>query len=277
MPPVSRTDAPAVRAPAATWHPVAAEGQPAAGSYVHDGPALTTGWHRHDLHQLEYACSGTMGLETELARFVLAPHQAAWIPAGTNHISTLGGARTISVFLAPDRYGDCPQQAAALVVTPLLREMVLHSVRWPLTRTTPDPVAEGFFTSLALLLPGWVEDCPPVALPVSSAPLTADAIAYTLEHLTTVTHARLSRALCTSERSLRRHFLADTGMTWREYVSLARLLKALGVLAASDDTISQVAATVGFSTPTAFSRAFLQRTGQTPSAYRRRVAPRPHS
>lgn len=242
-----------------------------AGAYVHDGPALSTRWHSHEMHQLEYACHGTVSVETAYARFVLPPHQAAWIPAGLQHISTLGDARTISIFLSPDLVDGTWPRARVLAMSPLLREMVLYAERWPITRVDPDPIADAFFVSLALLLPGWIAREAPFALPVSGDPLVASAINYTQDHLQDVTPAAMSRAVGASERTLRRRFAAETSMSWRDYLTLARILKAVALLATPGPTILEVATTVGFESATAFTRAFTRHTGETPSGYRRRI------
>lgn len=55
----------------------------AGGSLWHDGgPHLVTGWHFHDVHEIEYACRGMVEVKTKAAHYLLPPHQAAWIPAG---------------------------------------------------------------------------------------------------------------------------------------------------------------------------------------------------
>lgn len=243
-----------------------------AGSYVHDGPALATGWHSHGLHQLEYSCDGALGVETRHGRLVVWPQQVAWIPAGVRHLSTLGAARTISVFLHPDLVPAAPGRATTLPAGPLLREMIRHATRWPIARQTRDPVADAFYVTLGMMLPDWLRDPQPAPLPTSADPLISRAIGHTHDHLATITHSRLSSALGVSERTLRRRFRLETRMSWHEYVQLARLLHATGLLASTDLTVTRVAAAAGFDSPTGFARAFLQRTGETPSAYRRRVA-----
>jgi len=53
------------------------------GSHRYDGgERLVTGWHFHDVHEIEYACRGLVEVRTETAHYLLPPHQAAWIPAG---------------------------------------------------------------------------------------------------------------------------------------------------------------------------------------------------
>ena len=72
-----------------------------AGTFAYDGHDLVTGWHTHDLHQVEYALLGFVEVETAAAHYLLPPQQAAWIPAGLPHQSTLKRVRSVSVFFEP--------------------------------------------------------------------------------------------------------------------------------------------------------------------------------
>ena len=51
----------------------------------------------------------------------------------------------------------------------------------------------------------------------------------------------------------------------------SRLLKAMALLAPDADNLLRIALAVGFGSVSAFTRAFVQYTGETPGAYRRRV------
>jgi len=79
------------------------------------------------------------------------------------------------------------------------------------------------------------------------------------------------RAIGVSERTLRRRFPAATGMTWSRYAVQSRLLRAMTMLAEPGPTVLDVATAVGFDSVSAFTRAFARASGETPSAYRRRV------
>ena len=57
-------------------------GRVLAGSYLYEGELLVTGWHCHDVHQIEYAIGGVVEVETDSGHYLLPPQQAAWIPAG---------------------------------------------------------------------------------------------------------------------------------------------------------------------------------------------------
>jgi transcriptional regulator GlxA family with amidase domain len=69
---------------------------------------------------------------------------------------------------------------------------------------------------------------------------------------------------------VRRAFPTATGMTWRQYLFESRLLRAMALLAEPDPSVLDVATAVGFE-GSSFARAFARHTGETPSAYRRRV------
>ena len=63
-----------------------------------------------------------------------------------------------------------------------------------------------------------------------------------------------------------RLFRQQTGLSFGAWLTQARLLHALREIA-SGASITQVALAAGYSTPSAFSAAFRQVLGQTPSRY----------
>ncbi len=73
-------------------------GQALGGSYLYEGEGLITGWHSHEVHQIEYAIGGVVEVETASAHYLLPPQQAAWIPAGLEHQATMTpDVRTVAV------------------------------------------------------------------------------------------------------------------------------------------------------------------------------------
>jgi AraC-like DNA-binding protein len=253
-----------------------------AGAWSWDGPDVVTGWHHHPYHQVEYALSGVAEVETPNGRFLLPPQQAIWIPAGLRHNTTLRGVRSVSVFFDPATMpGDDAGSSAAdwsrarvLAAAPVIREMISYGVRWSIARPPDgDGTADVFFDALARLVIEWLDDEVPLHLPTSTDPVIRDVMAHTNDHLATVTMVSACRAVGTSPRTLRRRFVAETGMTWQEYVIQARLLRAMALLAGSERTVLGIGTDVGFDSPSGFTRAFRKLTGQSPSLYRRRLRP----
>jgi AraC-like DNA-binding protein len=245
-----------------------------AGTYPYDGDDLVTGWHTHDLHQIEYAFQGVVEVETSAGHFLLPPQQAVWIPAGLAHCTTLRQVRSVSVFFDPRMVRGAGDRARILAAAPVIREMIVYGARWPITRAASDPIADAFFEALAVLVLDWLDHETPLCLPTSTDPIVNAVMAYTSAHLDGVTAADVCRAVGLSDRTLRRVFPAATGMTWRSYLLESRLLRSMALLAEPGRTVLDVATTVGFGSLSAFTRAFNSYTGDTPTGYRRRVTAR---
>jgi AraC-like DNA-binding protein len=242
-----------------------------AGTYPYDGPDLVTGWHRHDLHQIEYAFRGVVEVETADAHHLLPPQQTVWIPAGLAHRTTLRRVRTVSVFFDPAMVPLDDGRARILAAAPVIKEMILYAVRWPIDLPASDVVADTFFDALALLCREWLDHETPLCLPVGKDPDVDAVLQFTNAHLNGVTEADVCASVGWSERTLRRKFSAATGMTWRHYLLQSRLLRGMALLSEPGPTVLEVATAVGFESVSAFSRAFRRLSGETPTAYRRRV------
>jgi AraC-like DNA-binding protein len=244
-------------------------GRPPAGSFPYEGSELVTTWHSHDLHQIEYAFHGAVEVETALSHLLLPPQQAAWIPAGVEHRTTIrSSVRTISVFFTPSLVPAPGARVRILPMLPVLREMMIYAGRWPIGRPTSDDTADTYFSALGQLVSELLEHEQPLSLPTSADPVLAEAMAWTRENLDIATVAAAARHVGLSERSLRRRFGASLGMSWRRYLVQARLLRAMALLAEPRPSVLDVATTVGFESASSFNRAFRQWTGETPSSYR---------
>ena len=243
-----------------------------AGGHRADDDDIVTAWHHHDMHQLLYAFRGTVEVETASARHLLPPQQAAWIPSGVRHRTTLRDVSSASVFFAADLMTSSGDRVRVVEARPLLREMIEQAQRWPIDRPASDATAEVFFAAMAALCAEWIETELPFHLPVSADPAIARAIERTEARLADVTIGDACAAAAMSERSFRRHFLAETGTTWQQYRVQSRVLRAMGLLGRDDHTVARCAAEVGFDSLSAFSRAFRRLVGESPGSYRRRVA-----
>jgi AraC-like DNA-binding protein len=247
-------------------------GRARAGSYLYEGDRLVTGWHSHDLHQIQYAIGGVVEVETAVAHYLLPPQQAAWIPVGLEHQATMTpDVRSVAVMFDPLLLPDVDNRARILAVSPLIRQMMIYGLRWPIGRAEGDPISDGFFQTLGHLVFEALDHEAPLSLPTSTNPIVAAAMTYTKAHLASATAAEVSRAVAVSERTLRRQFDEAIGMSWRTYLLHARMLRAMALLAAPGQSVQQAATAVGFDSLSAFTRAFTQFCGETPSTYRKRL------
>jgi AraC-like DNA-binding protein/quercetin dioxygenase-like cupin family protein len=248
-------------------------GRAPAGSYLYEGDGLITGWHSHEVHQIEYALHGVVEVETDSAHYLLPPQQAAWIPAGLEHQAVMNpDVKTVAVMFDPALIADADGRARIIAVSPLIREMMIYALRWPIDRARGDDVSDGFFGTLAHLVSEALDHEAPLSLPTSEHPIVAAALAYTKEHLAAVTADEVSRAVAVSERTLRRLFQDTLGLPWRTYLLHARMMRAMALLAAPGQSVQATSSAVGFDSLSAFTRCFTQFCGETPSGYRKRVA-----
>ncbi len=267
-----RPDAADSRRPARKVVELRKGGRALGGSYLYEGDALITGWHFHEVHQIEYALHGVVEVETDAAHYLLPPQQAAWIPAGLEHQAVMNlDVKTVAVMFDPTVIANPGDRARILAVSPLIREMMIYALRWPIDRPEGDDVSDAFFRTLGNLVSEALDHEAPLSLPTSGDPIVAAAMAYTKEHLDSVTVQSVSRAVAVSERTLRRQFQASIGLPWRTYLLHARMLRAMAMLAGPGQSVADTAIAVGFDSLSAFTRAFSQFCGETPSAYRRRV------
>jgi AraC family transcriptional regulator len=78
---------------------------------------------------------------------------------------------------------------------------------------------------------------------------------------------KLVKACSTSRSQLRRYFLAKFGKTPHEWMDDLRLAEAVRLLKASDLTVKEIAARLGYDYPGNFARQFKRRHGCNPSEY----------
>jgi AraC-like DNA-binding protein len=256
------------------------------GSHRYDGgERLVTGWHYHEVHEIEYACRGLVEVRTETGHYLLPPHQAAWIPAGLHHQTTLNpDAQTLAVLFEPQLVPAAGDRVRIIAVSALLREMMLYSARWPISRTDSGAdseadsgadsgaAADSFFRTLGYVVAEALEDERPLNLPISTHPVVTAATDYTRAHLDHVVVGDVTRAVGVSDRTLRRLFDTHLGMSWRTYLLRARVLRSMAMLAQPDCSILDVSIAVGFDDAGAFARSFARHCGETPSAYKRRIS-----
>src|ERR1700683_4758071 len=246
----------------------------AGGSLMYDGgEQLVTGWHFHHVHEIQSACRGMVEGKTEAGHYLLPPHQAAWIPAGLHHQTTLNaGVQTLAVLFEPGLVPVAGDRVRIIAVSALLREMMLYSERWPISRTESGAGADSFFQALGYVVAEALDDERPLSLPASTDPVVTAATDYTLSHLDRVTVSEVTRATGVSERTLRRAFSTHLGMSWRSYLLRARVLRSMAMLAAQPDrSVLEVSIAVGFDDAGAFARCFARHCGENPSVYKRRI------
>lgn len=228
-------------------------------------------WHSHRFHQLLYAASGALRLETDEGTWLLPPQRAAWICAGVRHrVAARQPVALRTVYLARRLAPAPPFRCRVFAASPLAREMILHATRWDHRRSTHDDTARAYFRALAALGLEWASSPGPFHLPAPRSDELRRALAWLHDHLDQpVTAAQLARVSGSSLRTLARRLDAELGLSFRDYLRAARMLRAVELLAAPTARVTEVALAVGFSSPSAFTAAFVAFLGEPPRDFRK--------
>lgn len=223
------------------------------GTHVHD-----------DLHQLCWSPVGVLRADANGQRWALSPSVALWIPAGVDHdLGAARPARLHSMYVAPDR---CPIGWTAPTVVGvgrLLAEVLAH-LAGDTSAGAARARAERFMFDL--LHPVSAEHAPlrvptdPRAAAVADALVRRPADPRTLDEW--------GREVGASGRTLARHFLEQTGLSFGEWRTQARVHAAIALLAAGG-AVGSAAAAVGYRDPSAFAAVFRRHVGASPAAFAR--------
>ena len=243
-------------------------------------PAIVGDWHSHARHQLLYARRGLLDVETRAARWQLPPQRAAWIPAGVDHRVRTGRAATLAtVYFTTASVRPIAAAVCAFPLPPVGRAMILHAAGWGIAVDTGDDVVvdpAACFCLLADLCAGWARHARPWFLPTAASPELGRAMDLILSDLGAPLVAdAVAKAAGLSTRSLTRRFRDEAATTFARFLRSARILRAIDLLDEGHRTITEVALAVGFQSPAAFSRAFSELVGESPSAFRRGDAAEP--
>lgn len=239
-----------------------------AGALCSSGWNVDSPWHRHDMHQLLYAFEGALEVEGRDGRYKIPRQFAAWIPAGAAHRTTIQKVASGSIYISPSMLTASADTPRVIVAPVLMRQMVMHAMRWPLDRAADDATSAVYFECFARLCAEWITDEVKMVLPVSDDRRIAEIMEFTRRRIATVTLGDVCKAVSMSERSLRRQFTSNVGMSWEEYRQRLRIHLALDDLDSTDQPIGAIAARNGYENQASFARAFRAIIGMSPTDYR---------
>jgi len=245
-------------------------------TFLHD---VVQKQHSHEWHQLTFAVRGHLELITDDARRIVPADRAVWVPAGVEHTEVMrapismrsiyvarAAMRAAGARRAAPRSGGAPATVRTIIVTPLLRELLLHISRiGALDRRHAE---QARLVGVLFDLLASAED---VGLELRSP---RDARARRFAELVTdepgddASIAQLARKAGASVRTLERCFLAETGVAVGEWRRRMRLFHALRLLEAGR-SVTDVALDVGYATTSAFSAAFTREFGRSPTGRRK--------
>ena len=221
--------------------------------------------HHHDWHQLVYATRGVMAVNAGASSWVVPPHRAVWVPAGTEHeIEMVGAVALRTLYVRTHLSSALPTDCCVVNVSPLLRELILHTIKsGMLNRRVP---AEKRLTAVI------VDQLQTLRSVPLRLPMPQDARARRIAEMVRANPSnrasldQMSNYAGASKRTIERLFLAETEMSFGKWRQQFRLHHALRLLAAGE-SVTTAALEVGYDSTSAFISAFKSALGTTPGRY----------
>lgn len=224
--------------------------------------------HAHREAQLVYAAAGTMQVTTPKGRWLVPPDRAVWVPAHLPHaIDVLADIEMRSLYFNPERLArDVNPELASEFVVRVSR--LLHEAILALFDGRNDPARIDLLIRLALMELQQATD-PTTFMPLPQEPRCRRAAEIVLADPTRDYEMdKLAQKVGTSTRTLSRLFAAETQLSFKSWCQRARIAAAIERLSVNGTVpMKQLASELGYASFPAFSHAFRQVTGKSPTEF----------
>ena len=220
-------------------------------------------WHSHDWAQLAYPTAGTMRLSTTDTAWIVPPYRAIWIPPRVVHCVVMLGRVELRTLYVDPGAAPLPLDACRVVEVSNLMRSLSEAIA-----ATPAPEEPRRSLMMGLLVEE-IRQARPLSL---GLPLPRDrrlmALCQALldDPATDLTLEAWSAQVGASARTLARLFQKELGLpfgAWRQQLRLSRA----AALVAQGRSLAEVAAELGYASPSAFSAMFKRAFGESPRRF----------
>lgn len=227
--------------------------------------------HNHIKGQFLYTEGGVVHVTTDEKNYFLPARHYMWIPPGIMH-SIKANAEHVMMrnLYFPVVEGEAAfySQIAIYPVNDLLLEMLFFTGRWNGQVTPQQTTAFTFMQSLKNILPEISSYSLPLSLPYPKTDRLLEIVRFLYEHMDEdILFPDLARQFGYSERTLSRVFMQELNMSFVQFFTLQRMMKALQLLLEEKHTVNETAYMVGYNSVPTFSNTFRKIVGTRPSDY----------
>jgi len=221
--------------------------------------------HSHGSDQLIYAIDGVMEVSADQTVWLIPPHFAIWIPARIAHSIKMPVAVSMrTLYMRRGLAAGLPPTCAVIHVTPLLRELIVETVRLKKLR-----IRNRLHGALRDLLVSQLETASPMPTSVT-LPKDPRARAIAAAIIGNPAERQPLAEMCNSAgasvRTIQRVFRREVSSDFESWRRQVRLMKAVELLV-SGRSVKEVSFALGYRQPTAFVEMFRVVLGTTPRAW----------
>jgi len=226
--------------------------------------------HLHKKHQFLYTEGGIVFVETASKTYYLPARHFMWIPAGIVHSIRTNREDAVMFnlyFPVEEQESGFYQEEGIYPVDDLLLQLMNYSKSFA---TELFPANDKFVVALTIkrILSEKNALQLPLALPVAkSERLNAILNFLHTEDADDLTYGALVRKFGFTERTLHRMFKRELEMSFAQYHTILKMIRAIELLLEKRFSVSEIASEVGYSSIATFSNTFYKFTGKRPSEY----------
>jgi len=248
-------------------HRTTSDGVHLVARHYRKGVRLDT--HMHREAQLVYAARGTMQVTTPKGRWLVPPDRAVWVPARLEHAIDVLADIDMRTMYFDLKWLAREARSASLDSEFVVRvSQLLHQAILALFDGRKDSDRTDLLVRLAMLELHQAEDAA-TFIPLPHEPRCRRAADIVLGDPTGSHEIEtLARAVGTSARTLSRLFSSETQLSFKSWCQRARIAAAIEKLSVDANiSVKQLASDLGYASFPAFSYAFRQVTGKTPTEF----------
>lgn len=226
--------------------------------------------HSHRKAQFLYVQGGVIHVQTCKQTYFLPARHFMWIPAGVEHSIHTNSEKAImrNLYFPVAPFKQLGELSEGIYpATDLVLELLLFTDRWQ-GNISPTDSHYSVIEALRYI----VAEISPKSLSHSVPIPTDERLVKIIDYMQNNLSENLQyQDICSrygyTERSLHRLFKKDLGMSFMQYFTLRRMLKAVEFLIENKLNIKEIAQLVGYSSIPTFSNTFYKVMGQRPSDY----------
>lgn len=236
---------------------------------------LTEGYvksHKHDKAQFLYCEGGIVYIKTEAKTYYLPSRHYIWIAPNDEHYIIASSEKVMVrvLYFPVQQHNEFTQTTGIYPINEFLLEYLLHISNLAREILPSEQDNYTIANSFYLLLRQYSKYSLPLTLPTSTDEKMMEIINYLNDNLSSkITLDSLARNFNLSQRSITRLFSNELKMTFIEYLTILRILKALELLLETRKSISEICFSVGYNSVPTFSNVFHKLIGMRPVDYRK--------
>jgi len=232
-------------------------------------------FHKHFKGQLLYTEGGIVHVVTDKQTFFLPARHYMWIPSGVLHSIHPGSANVVMrnlYFPVESNEPDFFSQTGIYPINDLLLHMIIYTNRWSGDIIGGKDNLWHFAQAIKNILPEVSIYNLPLALPYAKDKRLVAVIKYMEDNLNDdISISDAGKKIGISTRTLSRLFQNDVGMSFVQYLTIQRLMRAVVLLLEERLSVKEAAFRVGYSSVPTFSNTFNKILGIRPTEYVKRT------